>query len=228
MLEKKILLGLTTTPGSDWRNKIEEIKKFNIREVALFLGPLKKDKRKTIYRELEKIQISIPHVHARTDMDTEEFDYLAEKYGTKVFNIHSLKEFPLIENIDFSKYYKKIYIENVHFIPDEKEIEMFGGLCIDFSHWENGKLTNWDGYENFEELAKKYPIGCCHISAITDSLVKWPEWSTYDSHNFKKIKEFDYIKKYLKYLPDIISIELENSFEEQLKVKEYLEKIINS
>lgn len=229
MENKKILLGFTTTPASNWKNKLEEIKKFNIKEVALFLGPLKKEKREKIYQELKKTPLdSIPHVHARTDMGTEEFDYLAEKYETKVFNIHSLKDFPLTENIDFSKYYKKIYLENVQFVPDEKEIEVFGGLCIDFSHWENGKLTNWKAYENFEKLAKKYPIGCCHISAITDNLIKWPEWSTYDSHNFKKLEEFDYIKKYTQYLPDIISIELENSFEEQLEVKEYLEKIINN
>ncbi len=228
MANKKILLGLTTTPGSDWKEKIQEIDKFGIKEIALFLGPLKKEQREEIYKALEKTQIKfIPHIHARTDMNTKEFDYLTEKYGAKVFNIHSLKEFPLVENIDFSKYYKKIYIENVHFIPDENEIEMFGGLCIDFSHWENGILTSYDGYENFEKLANKYPIGCCHISAMTNKLVKWPEWSTYDSHNFKRLEEFDYIKKYLKYLPDIISIELENSFEEQLRVKRYLEKIIN-
>lgn len=36
----------------------------------------------------------------------------------------------------------------------------------------------------------------------------------------------DYVKKYKKYLSDIISIELENSFKEQLKVKQYLEKIL--
>ena len=34
--------------------------------------------------------------------------------------------------------------------------------------------------------------------------------------------------KYIKYLPKYISIELENSFAEQLKVKEYLDKIIKS
>jgi hypothetical protein len=229
MGNKKILLGLTTTPDSDWREKIKEIDKFNIKEIALFLGPLEKDEREKVYKSLEEIKIkSIPHVHARTDMDAKEFDYLAENYGTGVFNIHSLKEFPLIKNIDFSKYCKKIYLENVHIIPNEAELKIFGGLCLDFSHWENGILTKWKAYENFEELASKYPIGCAHISAITNNLIRWPEWSTYDSHNFKDLKEFDYIKKYKKYLPDIISIELENSFEEQLKVKGYLEKIINN
>jgi hypothetical protein len=228
MTEKKILLGLTTTPDSDWRGKVREIDKFSIKEVALFLGPLKKNEREIIYGELKKTQLkSIPHVHARTDMDAAEFDYITEKYGTEVFNIHSLKDYPLVKDIDFSKYYKKIYLENVQIVPDEKEVKMFGGLCIDFSHWENGKLTNWKAYENFGKLVKKYPIGCCHISAITDKLVKWPEWSTYDSHNFNKLEEFDYIKNFIDYLPNLISIELENSFEEQLKVKKYLEKIIN-
>jgi hypothetical protein len=229
MENKKILLGLTTTSGSDWKAKIEEIKKFNISEVALFLGPLNKEKREEIYELLKESPIkSLPHVHARTDMEEWEFNYLAERYGTKFFNIHSLKEYPLTKEVDFSKYYNRVYLENVAIIPSKEELDQFAGLCIDFSHWENGNLTKWEGYEKFEELVNKYPIGCCHISAITNNLVEWPEWKTYDSHNYKSLTEFDYIKKYKKYLPDLISIELENSFEEQLKVKAYLENIIDS
>jgi hypothetical protein len=34
------------------------------------------------------------------------------------------------------------------------------------------------------------------------------------------------MKKYVKYLPSLVSIELENSFEQQLKVKEYLKKTL--
>jgi hypothetical protein len=35
------------------------------------------------------------------------------------------------------------------------------------------------------------------------------------------------LKKYVEYLPDILGIELENSFKEQLEIKKYLEKIVN-
>jgi len=42
MGKRNILLGLTTTPRSDWRGKVEEIKKFKIKELALFPTFLKK------------------------------------------------------------------------------------------------------------------------------------------------------------------------------------------
>jgi len=35
-MKRKVLLGLTTTFGSDWRAKIKEIDKLKIQEIALF------------------------------------------------------------------------------------------------------------------------------------------------------------------------------------------------
>lgn len=230
MAKKKILLGLTTTQGSDWRAKVQEINRFDIKEIALFPTTLKPEDRKELYGLLERTELeSISHIHLRgEDMPIKELDYFINKYHTGVFNIHSPREFPV--NYEYSKYKKIIYLENTNFIPTEEEIISLGnGLCIDYAHWDNGYKMKWPGYEKFQELVEKFPIGCCHISAITKNLSQWPNgWITYDSHKFEKLEEFDYIKKYLKYLPDIVSIELENSFEEQLRVKEYLEKIINN
>lgn len=230
MKNKKILLGLTTTPESDWREKTKEIDKFSIKEIALFPTFLEAEERKELYALLEETGLeSIPHVHLRpSDMPIEELDYFVSKFKTKVFNIHSPKEFPV--NYDYSKYKEIIYLENTNFVPTEEEINKSGvGLCIDFSHWENGMKIKWPGYENFDELVEKYPAGIGHISAMTEKLVHWPnDWKTYDSHMMEKVSQFDYIKKYIKYLPDMVSIELENSLEEQIEVKEYLEKIINN
>lgn len=230
MPEKKILLGLTTTPGSDWREKIREIEKFEIKEIALFPTFLQAEERKELYNLLEKTKLeSIPHVHLRgEDMPIKELDYFVDQYKTEVFNVHSPREFPI--NYEYSKYKKIIYLENTNFIPTEEEISTLGnGLCIDFAHWDNGYKMKWPGYEKFRELAEKFIKGCGHISAMTNNLVRWPNgWLTYDSHTFTKLEEFDYIKKYINYLPDIVSIELENSFKEQLEAKEYLEGVINN
>jgi hypothetical protein len=228
MANKKILLGLTTTLDSDWRGKIKEIDKLNLKEIALFPTFLKPAERRELYELLEKTGLeSIPHVHLRgEDMPTSELDYFVEKYHTKVFNIHSPREFPV--NYDYSKYKQILYLENTGFIPNENEINSLGnGLCVDFSHWSGAKKANQPIYEGFEKMVEKFTIGCGHISAVLDKLTYYPNgWASYDSHTFKSLSEFDYIKNYLKYIPDTISIELENSFEEQLKVKEYLEKII--
>jgi len=230
MPEKKILLGLTTTPASDWREKIREIDEFGIKEIALFPTFLKTEERKELYGLLEKTGLeSILHVHLRgEDMDIEELDYFVKKYHTKVFNIHSPRSFPV--EYDYSKYKNIIYLENADFIPNEKEINELGnGLCIDFSHWESGLKEKNKKYNNFEKLIKKYPIGCAHISGISEKLFPYTYCEpAYDIHTINDLSELDYIKKYTKYIPDIISIELENPFEEQLKVEEYLEKIINN
>ncbi len=227
MANKKILLGLTTTPDSDWREKIREIDRFGLTEVALFPTYLKTAERKELYNLLEKTGLkNIPHVHARgEDMDLAEMDYLCQKYKTQVFNVHSIQDYPI--NFDYSKY--KIFLENTNSIPTEEELKKYTGLCIDFAHWENGLKTKNKAYDNFKELVEKYSVGCCHVSAFSENLFPYSYCPpSYDKHVMENINEMDYIKKYLQYLPDIISIELANSFAQQLKVKEYLEKIINS
>ncbi len=81
------------------------------------------------------------------------------------------------------------------------------------------------------QLIKKFIIGCCHISAVKKKAERDAEFSmrfTFDQHFMDDLSDLDYIKKYKELLPQYISIELENSIDEQLVAKKYLEKIINS
>lgn len=239
MPEKKILLGLTTTWKSDWREKIREIDKFNLKEISLFVTALGLKERKELYDLLEKTGIeSVPHVHARgQDMGPEELYYLIEKFRTEIFNLHPSRdtqnEPEYQNNYDYGTLKKSIYLENTVFNPTEAELEEYAGLCIDFSHWENFKLDpslkQLD--EELENLAKKHKIGCGHISSVIKN--HRPKLSGIDTltltdHFLHNFSDLNYIKKYVEYLPDIISIELENSFKEQLRAKEYLEIIINN
>jgi len=50
---KKILVTLTTT-NSSWREKIEEIKNLELKEIALFLTGLNRQEREECYRTLPK------------------------------------------------------------------------------------------------------------------------------------------------------------------------------
>jgi len=232
-MAKKILLGITTTSSSDWREKIKETDSFKINEIALFLTCLNKEERKEIYELLKKSSIvNIPHVHIKSDMEPKELEYLRDNYQTKIFNVHSEREFSLV--YDLVDFLPQIYVENTTItIPDKEDLAKFAGLCIDFAHWENGALGNDPLYKNFLDKVEKYKIGCCHISAIKKNPIKDddpndPRENGYDSHWLNNLSELDYIKKYLKYLPDIISLELENSFREQIKAKKYLEKVVNN
>lgn len=228
----EILLGLTTTPGSDWRRKVDEMNKFDIKRIALFPTFLGLQQRKELYALLEKIEgLEIPHVHLRGDMELWELNLLVQKYGARVFNLHSVQEFPVLH--DYSKYTKQIYLENTPgFMPSDEEIDKCNGFCVDFSHWEDGMRRKDFLYDGFAEKIKKNNIGCCHVSAIRDnaSLARFHSHDTEnpisDFHYFEELSEFDYLVKYTQYLPPFISLELENSFEEQLRVKKYLEKIL--
>lgn len=231
---KKILLGLTTTPGSDWREKIREIDKFNIKEIALFPTYLKPQERQILYGLLEKTSLeNIAFVHLRNDFDLLEIDYLVRRYKVKFFNIH-----PTPNGINFldimSKYRNRIFIENLRDnIEDvERNVKKCGGLCIDFAHWEAAKINKTKSYARFPALVQNNKVGFCHISAILDKpkVFSWSEDNIpcYAYHTMGALRDLDYLKKYIDYLPEILGIELENSFEEQLKAKEYLSQLISS
>lgn len=225
MKNTKILLGLTTTPRSDWREKIKEIVKFNISEIALFPTFLKAKERKEFYNLLEKTPVKkIPHVHLRDDMEEWEIEMLCEKYQSEVFNIHE-------EHSDvpvFQKYRNKIYIENAYRFIDENNLKKYAGICLDVTHLEKILSINKSIYNQIMDLVVKYPIGCCHISSKVNFLHSFFRTiKLCGSHYMINLKEIDYVKKYLPYFPKYASIELENPIAIQLKVKNKIEKMLS-
>jgi hypothetical protein len=229
-----ILPGLTTTPSSDWREKTREIDKLGLKEIALFPTFLESEERKELYSLLENTKLkTIPHVHLRDDMEEWELDLFHGKYGCQLFNIHFNKSC-----IDFmlkSKYREIIFLENLADINEFylENISKCGGICLDVVHWNGAIYLKKKSYESFEKALKNHKVGCCHISAeskepyIYTDPKSGKETLVKDDHWLSDLSQLNYVKKYVQYLPEYVSIELENSFEEQLKVKEYLEKIIN-
>jgi len=228
-----VLLGITSYPEG-WESKVAEIDPLSIREVALFPTSIDLDERKKLYQALEKTNLErIPHVHLRHDMAEWELKFFVDKYKTKVFNIHGSKR--AYRLLDFEKYRSMIYIENSDYFDEyfEKSLKLSAGLCIDYSHWHDyGKLQNFPDYDQFDDLVKRYPIGCGHLSAI----LKEPYGEDYghglkkhyNSHKLTLPAEVSYIKEYLDCLPRYLSIELQNSLAEQLEIKTYVEKLIGN
>jgi len=227
---RQILLGLTTTPGSDWHQKIEEIDRFGLAEIALFPTFLDDAKRQELYGLLEKTCLrALPHVHLRNDTNIEELIYLKERYKTTLFNIHPSESARKTLDLLLSQNLN-VYIENIGEIdPDfEEVVQKATGLCVDYSHFhDHWALSQEDNYKVFQEIIKKYPIGCGHVSAVRK--VKSLEFNgefRYGRHLLDDLSDVDYMANYTDYLPAILSLELENSFEEQLKVKEHLISIL--
>lgn len=231
-----ILPGLTTTPRSDWRGKVEEIIRFDIREIALFPTFLKIDERRELYVLLEKTDMEkIPHVHLRDDMEEWELDLFTEKYGAEVFNMHDNSEAEKF--IRKTKYKDRIYIENCKRLGKnfEELVKKAAGICLDVSHAEDFLgVQRIEGYDKeIFGFMKKYAVGCSHVSAIKKDYTISYHYQTgenikaYSDHQMAKLDELEYVGKYVDYLPEYVSLELENPFEVQLRAKEYLEKIIN-
>ena len=230
MPQTKILPTITTLPPIDkcntWQEKIQEAQDLELKEASLFVTGLNYQDRQECYKLLEGTFVEkIPLVHLRNDVTIEELDYLTEKFNTEVFNTHPIRERPLM--YDWSRYQDKIYIENTKYIPEREELERFGGICLDFVHWENALLKEYSNYKPLSDLVQKYPIGCGHLSPLKPSIEENPESNTdYDSHYMEKLSEFDYLQKYLNYLPPFVAIEVKNSLKKQLQIKQYVESNI--
>lgn len=222
----EILLGLTTTPASDWRRKVEEMKKFGIKRIALFPTFLNVHQRKELYSLLETVEdLQIPHIHLRSqDTEAWEMEWF-EKHGAVAYNVHM----GTLMHESLKPFRHKIYVENhIHkSIPREK-LEECAGICLDFQHWQRAKKQHPSVAEKTENYAKEFVIGCCHMSAL-------PNWKNsffrltrrVGGHYMISLNEMNYLTQFSEYFPRFMSIELENSFEQQLEVKEHLEQLLN-
>lgn len=237
----KILLGLLTSPGSNWQAKIQEIRELNLKEVAVFLTWLPIEQRKEFYELLKTTGIaSIPLVHLRTKdgVDTEpwELDFFVQNFGTKAFNAHPDNNgYAIIRNNP--KYQPMIFVENLwgpelmkNFTSEYFEKNQTGGICLDFSHLETDRILFPEQYGQTIQMLEKYPIGCNHIGGIRNNIFfrLLGSGRGISRHKTKKLSHFDYLKHFPRnYFSPIISLELENSFREQLGIKRYIEGFIN-
>jgi hypothetical protein len=233
--DKTILLGLTTTPGSDWRDKIDEIKEMRLTELALFPTFLKPNERQELYRLLEQTPlVSIPYVHLRDDFTADEIDYFINKYQTKVFSCHADPAgYAFLNRVP--KYNSLIYIENPR---DDKAYAGFNlpiltqhqatGICLDLAHAASTAKTNKKNYSTLIDIINKLPVAINHVGGFKSKTSFNFFHSTDHKHHIDSLNDFDYLKDLPNnFFAKYICLELENSFLEQQEVKQYLELILS-
>ncbi len=225
----KILPSITTTGVANWQENIDQVASLGINEVALFVSFAQEIERKEIYKKLEKIpDLQIPFCHIRSDMPKSELLYLKQKFNTDLFNIHTLKSHPL--EYEYGELKKSILIENhAHPVFSEQEITEFGGICLDLAHLENARLESSEAFEKTVRLIEKFSVRANHLSAISFTPVRIEnEEFRFDEHLDHNFREFDYILRYPdNYFGKYIILELENSINFQLKIRDYLTKILS-
>ena len=212
-----------TTVNKKHLQKLREVFSLGIEQVCFFPTCLEIKEREKFYKLLERSPIKeIPFVHLRSDMQLWEMDFFVEKYHTKVFNCHSLAVHPLKN--DLSKYRQYIFVENSLNFPDEKEMNLYAGLCLDFSHLEKTRQRDYKKYLQDIDRLKNYKCGCAHISAFFKLPSFVPKFisSHFSSHYLWRLSDVNYLIRYREFFPEIAAIELENSLKRQLEVINYL------
>ena len=159
-------------------------------------------------------------------MSAEEVKFLIKNYQTEAFNIHSEEEFPLKDGL--TSWANRIYLENTDLLLNKEELKKWAGICLDLSHLEDDRCLNPTRYKKYLKLIEKYPVGVNHVSAVREKVFRHPEFGLVKSAHFlKSLNELDYLKNYpTNFFAPLIAIELENSLEEQLKIKTYLEELL--
>jgi hypothetical protein len=239
-----ILPGLTSTKKDRIPAFLSDLRRSDIRHIALFPTCLTRDERQALYLELETIPgLGIPHVHLRSDCGIDEIRYLSGRFGTEAFNIH-----PRASSHPFGplppEFASRIFIENVDIPPEDAELEGDGnspqggsppggsppgGLCPDFSHLENARLHGQAEYvRTLDRQFGRFAVGCCHLSAVRVGVPN--HWAgMWDHHEYAVEADLSYLSAYRHRLPrSWASLELENSFQEQLAAKAYLEGLFSA
>jgi len=222
-----LLPALTTTRKDLVARFVADLAASRVRTIALFPTTLKPDERQRLYADLEKIDgLRVPHVHLRSDSGDEEIAYLADRFGTEVFNVH-----PAASNTAYvpegTRWLGQIYLENADALPEAEQLASYGGVCPDFSHWEAGRRARDQAYLGFDDLVRRFPAGCCHISAIREGDPN-PWNGRTDHHHFTQFSDFDYMDRYREFLPpQWASLEVENPLDEQLAAIEHLKKVLS-
>lgn len=207
-----------------WQNKLKEIEKFGIKEIALFLELYDKKEKQEIYRALLKSGVRrIPLVHIRHDMEKSELEFLKKNYKTQYFTIHEIN----FADEDLKKWkglYKNIYLEmNCDGIVSKKvDVSKIGGFCIDFAHF---KVDMEKLNKDFEYVFKRKDIHkyfkCNHLNGYN------PE-KNIDIHTIYNLKNFDYLKTLPQFVfGKTIALETFNSIKEQLEFKKYLTALLS-
>jgi hypothetical protein len=220
----RVLPGLTSTRPELITPFLADLRRSSVRTIAFFPTCLDPASRRALYAELEAIAgLAIPHVHLRSDCFPGEIAYLGRRFGSVAFNIHPAASGHPFDPAQAPEK-RRLFVENVEVPPDDAELAELGGLCPDWSHLENARLFGRTDYvATMERQLGRFPVGCCHISAIRAGEPN--RWSGgWDQHDFRSLGDFDYLAAYRAYLPaDWASLELENSLGEQLEAVAYLE-----
>jgi len=178
---------------------------------------------------LESVEgLVIPHVHLRTDFARDEIEYLMDRFGTEVFNIHPAASAHPYADVP-ADLADRFYVENVNVPVAPSDLTGLAGICPDYAHLEDAILHGRSAYVRPTMAQLRHNrIGCCHVSAIR---VGDPNtWNGgWDHHRMQSLEDLNYMSRFRSWLPDRwVSIELENPLCDQVEAVGHLTAILKA
>ncbi|MFA5051920.1 MAG: hypothetical protein WC544_02550 [Patescibacteria group bacterium] len=217
---KKLLISVTGHTRHDWKNKLREISKYHLKEIALFLEAFPPKERTGLLPALEASEVqAIPLVHLRDDTSREEIKMLKKRFKTKFFTIHE-SHFSKKILSRWRGFHKYLCLEmNAdNSVASSVHVDAIGGFCIDCAHFKIEVSKQDDEYRYIIEHLKKSPAICNHISGYSYARNK-------DVHTPHQIRNFNYLTTLPKSLfGRILAIEIYNSITDQLTYAQYIKK----
>jgi hypothetical protein len=227
---KRIFVGLTGGENKDWQEKLKDINRLGITEVAVFLSRFDKKERDNFFPFLLKSTIKyVPLVHLRDDNTVEDIRFFIKNFRTKHFNIHENN----FNDLDkWKKYWKNLYLEMNYDdnIAKNVKVKKIGGFCIDLAHFKSAIFRGVEEATYAHQNKNKIKFACNHLNGFSNKLIANYRYSEKgnDVHRIRNIKDFDYLTTLPKFVfGKIIALEMENSIPEQLKFKDHLVKVLN-
>ncbi len=225
-----ILLGILFSKTPEWRSLLATLSPVLDSQIGLFLQGVGIEDRKEIYRIFETSAIKkIPFVQLASDAQEWEIKFFVEKFSTSVFSLPAVSSslalidhWPLpntpclFENVA-SEIKDSIFNQEIMSRPTVK------GVCLDVGALETKRLRQNKLYQADIGVLDHQIVSCALISPIPYSRI---------GRLFAKPNRLESLSdlRYLKHFPPkffsgLMVLKLQNSFAEQLEVKQYLTSV---
>lgn len=225
-----VLCGLVCNPSLDWQVKMASLTNLQIREIGLYVYGLPLPVRREVYRALEKSSVvKIPYVQLAGDAEDSEIEYIVQRYHTEIFSLPPVAAAYAIANRRVEAL-QTILIENPEasvkeplFTEEALASPGVKGICLDTACLEYDRRHRTKMYQSHLYALDHHPVLCSVISPMAETWLS--RWNGNNRH-LTSLKDLRYLHNLPpKYLETRLVLKMDNFFDEQLEVTQYLQSI---
>ncbi len=231
---RNILLSISCSSSSPWRNDLEKIRESQLQECALFLNELHIDERRELYKVLETLRgLVIPFVRLASDMEAWEFDFLTATCKTSIFSCPAEPKF-MSQIVSFPKYKPFISLENpmrdshkALFTDEALTRNEFSGVCLNLAILERDRRRNKKKYNSSIHTLDHHPLIATLLSPLPSAWFR--RLLSFHSRRLTTLSDLQYIRHIpSNQLAATLVIASENTLDEQLEIKEYIRLLVET